>query len=147
MSALEADARLDARFLDRLLHRQNVTPFHGERLFDDHVLAVARRADKLRRVLIRVTRDVNNMEQRIRQHRVRFECTVIGQPCRALSSADESGRDDHTAVTLAWRLAFIAPMCAPAAQLYPTTATLYVLPIGGRDTNTRAVQRQPQAPV
>ena len=71
----------------------------------------------------------------------------MGEPWRVLSSADESGRDDHTAVTLAWRLAFIAPMCAPAAHPYPMTATLYLLLIGGTDTSTRAVQRQPQAPV
>jgi hypothetical protein len=68
----------------------------------------------------------------------------MGPPCRALNSPGDRGRDDHTAVTWAWRVALMAAMCAVAAQPYPITATLYFLLIvswlpGGDPLKVRGV--------
>jgi hypothetical protein len=62
VAALEAHTRLDGRLGDRLLHRQDFPPLDRERLFNDHVLAVARGRDELRRVLIRIAGDVDDMD-------------------------------------------------------------------------------------
>ena len=70
VAALEADADLDAAFADRLAHRRHVLVREGDRLFDDQVLAGARRGDRLLRVEGVGGADVDDVDVAVGQHLV-----------------------------------------------------------------------------
>ena len=93
VAALEAHARLRSA-LQRRLHLEDVFPLDRERLLDDHVLAGANRGDELAGVLVRIAGDVDHPDAGSASIASRFECTRIGQPCRSVSSAASSGRDE-----------------------------------------------------
>jgi hypothetical protein len=136
-AALETDAGAELCLLDGGYDRAAVLERHRQRLLDDQMLASVGRGNRLRRVLVGIAADRDDVERAVGQEVLQV-LMASDRPAASRATSFISGRDEYTAVTSPLPVAWMASIWAPATQPYPMMPTLYVFMQGPRiDSGSR----------